>query len=236
MTKLSLTAMPLALFVLCASALAGPMADFETGFRDIYASYRKALFATNSGDAEKSRRAIGDFASRWRDLVDKNASTPPPHYEDDPEWGSTLAGVSEAVGRASQLAEEGKLAQSHEVLEHIRDAIGDLHGRNGIETFSDRMNAYHAKMEQVIGMPADDENGRQRIVEQAAVLAYLADDMLQAPPAEALGNAEFGALAGAVKASVAALQTAARNGDTGAIKAAVSGLKMPYSKLFLKFG
>lgn len=218
------------------SAFAGPVADFEAGFRDTYASYRMALFATNTGNADKSKHAIGEFDSRWDALVSENAKTPPPHYADDPAWGSTLTEVSDAIAKAGQLAEQGKLADAHEVLEHVRDAIGELHARNGIVLFSDRMNAYHATMETVIGLPVTDAAGKQKLLEQSAVLAYLAEDMLKAPPVEARGNPEFDKLAEAVKASVAALQDAVRSGDEAAIKAALSGLKKPYSMLFVKFG
>jgi len=234
--KIQLTALPLILALASSSAFAGPVADFEAGFRETYGSYRMALFATNSGDAGKSIKAIGEFETRWRDLVSKNGTTPPPHYQDDPAWGETLAGVTETIGKAKQLADDGDLGQSHEVLEHVRDAIGDLHARNNIVSFSDRMNAYHARMEHVIVTSAAGGEPGQQVVEQAAVLAYLADDMLGTLPPEARDNMEFGKLADAVKASVAAFQTAARSGDAAAIKAAVSGLKMPYSKLFLKFG
>jgi hypothetical protein len=235
--KRSLTAISLIVALASSSsAFAGPMADFETGFRDTYASYRMALFATNSGDAGKSKHAIGEFDTRWRDLVSQNGSAPPPQYADDPAWGKTLAEVSDAIGTARQLTEEGKLPHAHEVLEHVRAAIGDLHTRNGIVMFSDRMNAYHARMEHLIGMPVADAGGKQQILEQSAVLTYLTEEMLKAPPVEARGNPEFEKLAEAVRASVSALQTAARSGDEGAIKTAVSGLKMPYSKLFLKFG
>ena len=218
------------------SAFAGPVADFEAGFRDTYASYRMALFATNTGNADKSKHAIGEFDSRWDALVSENAKTPPPHYADDPAWGSTLTEVSDAIAKAGQLAEQGKLADAHEVLEHVRDAIGELHARNGIVLFSDRMNAYHARMETVIGLPVTNAAGKQKLLEQSAVLAYLAEDMLKTPPVEARGNPEFDKLAEAVKASVAALQDAARSGDEAAIKAALSGLKKPYSMLFVKFG
>lgn len=235
--KRSLTAISLIIALASASsALAGPVADFEAEFRDTYASYRMALFATNSGDASKSKHAINDLNARWGGLVSRNGSTPPPQYADDPEWGTTLSEVAEAIENARQRTEEGKLPHAHEILEHVRDAIGNLHARNGIVLFSDRMNAYHARMEKVIGMTMADAASRQQLLEQSAVLAYLTEDMLKAPPVEAIGNQEFEKLAKAVKASVLALQTAARSGDEGAIKAAVSGLKMPYSKLFVKFG
>jgi hypothetical protein len=35
---------------------------------------------------------------------------------------------------------------------------------------------------------------------------------------------------------VAKLEDASKSGDAAAIKAAIAGLKAPYSKLFLKFG
>lgn len=234
--KPKLILISLALALASSAAFAGPFADFETGLRQTYASYRMALFATNSGNKDKTETAIGDFDKSWGEIVARYGPTPPPQYQDDPEWSATLAKVSEAIAKAKGLADDGQLDHSHEVLEHIRDAIGSLHERNGIETFSDRMNAYHAKMEQVIGLSVTGDGTGQRLLEQAAVLAYLADDMLAAPPAEANGNVEFTGLSAAVEKSVAELQAAVRAGDAAAMKAAISGLKKPYSKLFLKFG
>ena len=73
---------------------------------------------------------------------------------------------------------------SHATLEAVREAFGALHARNGIETFSDRMNAYHAQMEHILGLDlsALDAAGKQAMLEQAAVLAYLAQDVLAGPP------------------------------------------------------
>lgn len=234
--KKKLTLMSLALVLASSVAFAGQFADFETGLRQTYASYRMALFATNSGDKEKTEKAVNQFDRNWGDMVSRYGSNPPPQYQDDPEWSATLIAVSGAIAKARGLAGDGQLAHAHEVLEHIRGAIGGLHERNGIETFSDRMNAYHAQMEQVIGLTMADDGAGQRLLEQAAVLSYLLDDMLAAPPADAVGNAEYEELSAAVKASVAELKSAARGGDTTAIKAAKSGLKKPYSRLFLKFG
>lgn len=212
---------------------AGPVTDFETSFSDMYASYRSSLFATNSGNAEASEKAIGGFGIKWDALTATYAATPPPQYEDDPQWGDTVASVASMVAKARDEVAAGNLPASHLTLEGVRDAFGDLHARNGIETFSDRMNAYHAQMEHILEL---DPGDAQAVLEQAAVLSYLADDVLGRPPAGAAVRPDYQALAEPFRASVDGFLAAARSGEPGAIKAAAGKLKVPYSKFFLTFG
>ena len=100
------------------------------------------------------------------------------------------------------------------------------------------MNAYHAEMEVILGidLSAMDAAAKQVLLEHAAVLAYLAEDVLSAPPPAAPGNPEYAPLADAVQNSVDQFLAAARSGDEAALRSAIGGLKVPYSKLFLKFG
>ncbi len=70
----------------------------------------------------------------------------------------------------------------------------------------------------------------------AAVLSYLADDLLKHPPREAEGNADYAALAKAFEESVKAYLEVARSGEEAKVKAALGALKPAYSKFFLKFG
>lgn len=74
------------------------------------------------------------------------------------------------------------------------------------------------------------------LLEQAAVLGYLADRLRDAAPAGLAENAEFVAMHKAVDASVAALRTALRRQDAEAARQALESLKKPYSGMFLKFG
>ncbi len=228
----------LALSLLCAPAFAGSVADFETTFGQMYAGYRSALFATNSGNAEKSAAELAGLNTQWGALLATYGQTPPPQYEDDPHWSGMLSEVSGTLAKASDEVAKGDLPASHATLEAMREAFSALHARNGIETFSDRMNAYHAEMERVleIDMATLDAAAKQTLLEHAAVLAYLAQDVLSAPPPSAKDNAEYAALSAAMQASVDKFLTAARAGDDAALKAAVGGLKVPYSKFFLKFG
>jgi hypothetical protein len=175
---------------------------------------------------------------QWTALTATYGDAPPPQYEADAKWGDTIARVTGSIAKASEAVAKGNLPESHETLEGVREAFSALHARNGIETFSDRMNAYHAEMEKILGLDlaALDASGRQTVLEHAAVLAYLAQDVTSAPPASAEGNADYASLSAAMQASVDQLVTAARAGDEAAIKTAVDGLKVPYSKFFLKFG
>ena len=169
------------------------------------------------------------FATAWINLA--AGGNAPPQYVDDPKFSGTLESVSKIATTAADEVAAGNLPKAHETLEGIREEIASLHDRNGIIGFSDRMNAYHAQMERVIGL-ADPDPVAMR--EQAAVLEYLVDDIARHPPADA--DASFGELLKGVEGSVAKLRAASESGDAAAMKAAVGGLKGPYSKLFLKFG
>ncbi|MCB1332334.1 MAG: hypothetical protein KDK26_01450 [Roseivivax sp.] len=226
------------LWGLASAAWAGPVAEFETAFRQTYGAYRVALFRTNAGQQADSVAALGQVQAGLTAMMARYRDAPPPHYADDPQWAETLDKVAALVAAAQGEVDAGQLPQAHETLEGVRDLIGDLHARNSVETFSDRMNAYHAEMEHVLALDLSglDAAAMGDLRERAGVLGYLAQDVLGAPPPEAAGNAEYDGLAKAFAGSVEALRAAVRGDDAEQIKAAVGGLKVPYSKLFLKFG
>ena len=227
-----------ALVLWAGAALAGPVADFEKSLREAYADYRAALFLTNSGRLPESAKVIAAFKGKWDGIEKTWGAAPPPQYADDPKWKETLDDVSATLVKAASEIDGGALPAAHATLEAVREAISGLHERNGIISFSDRMNAYHAVMEQVLGqdLTKPDAVAINEIHEQAAVLKYLAGDALAHPPAEAAGSSEFEDLAKAVSGSVDAVVTAARAGDAEKLRAAIAKLKPAYAKLFVKFG
>lgn len=225
----------LALALSAGSAFAGPMQDFETALRASYGDYRMALFATNSGDAAKSAKAVAAFAQSWASLTASYATTPPPQYQTDAGWEATLGAVQLSIDAARTDVAGGALPKAHEALEAVRAEIGGLHERNGLSGFSDRMNAYHAEMEKVLTLDlaaADPVT----LAEHAGVLNYLATELVRLPPAEAAQNADYATLQAGLLASVKAYDDAVRSGDAAAIKAAVGGLKPAYAKYFVMFG
>lgn len=215
------------------SAYAGSFADFENALRDAYGDYRSALFMTNTGKAEGSAKAMASLTTKWTTIDKTWGANPPPQYADDPKWHGTLHDVSVEFSKAAEEISGSKFAEAHQTLERVRELIGELHHRNGIVTFSDRMNSYHAIMEKVIGGAGAKP---LTIVEQAAVLKYLAEEALAQPPADALASSEFAGLAKAMNASVDNVLEASRAGDPAKIKTAIDGLKPAYAKLFVKFG
>jgi hypothetical protein len=218
------------------SAHAGSVADFEIAMRAAYGDYRAALFETNANKPDAALQAVDTFKQKWSALAAAN-TVAPPQYADDPAYAATLAKVASITETAAGEVAAGKLPEAHETLEAIRFEIGGLHERNGIVGFSDRMNAYHAKMEDVLAKDYGgfDAAGLGALREDAAVLAFLAADIEAHPAAEA-ADAAYGKLLDGMTDSVTALADAARTGDAAAAKSALDNLKVPYSKLFLKFG
>ena len=223
------------LSLLAGSTLAGPFQDTEAALRGVYGQYRVALFATNTGNAAKSAEAIAAFDKGWTGLAAQ--ITAAPQYADDPAVPATLAAVTSHAAHAAEAVAAGNLPEAHEALEGIRAEIGSLHARNGISTFSDRMNAYHATMEEVLAVdPAKlDAAGMEMLAEKVGVLAYWATDIATNPAPEAADPA-YQPLADAFQASVASIVQAVRAGDTAAITAALPTLKPAYSKFFVQFG
>ena len=218
-------------------ALAGPFVDFENQLRDAYATYRAALFQTNTGTAEGSAKALAGLARKWDGLSADWAASPPPQYADDPAYAETLVNVRASIAAAADQVDAGDLPGAHDTLEAVRDALGELHLRNGIVTFSDRMNAYHARMEHVLttDFAAMGEAAVGALRDESAVLAYLADDLVAHPAPEA-DDPGYAPRLTALRQSVQALQDAALAGDLQAALAAARGLKKPFSQLFVKFG
>jgi hypothetical protein len=227
------TAAAIALFAL--PAFAGPVRDFENAFRTTYASYRVSLFKTNAKDQQASSQALSAFQQKWQAMMNDWKASPPPQYADDPEWADTVSAVDSLLAKAGSEVAEGKMEEAHETLEGVRDLFWDLHKRNNIVTFSDRMNAYHLEMEHALALdPATIEPAIMR--ERAVRLDYLAAEVLANPPTDAAGNAEYETLSKDFSSSVAAFLDATRSGDAAAIKTAFGALKPAYSKFFLKFG
>lgn len=204
-----------------------------------YAPYRAALFRTNSGAQRESEQALASSRKAWQEVMQRYARSVPSPYDRDPSFGPTLAKVDAVYTRAQGMVEAGKLADAHEALEEVRDLLAHLRARNGVITFSDHMNAYHAEMEEVLQQgprALQEPGGTTQLLEQVAVLGYLANRLREAAPAALAEDTEFVAMHKAVDGSVTALRTALRRQDIEAARKALEALKQPYSRMFLKFG
>ena len=217
---------------------AGPIGDFEADFSAAYADYRAALLQTNRNDKAATERVLGDFIAKWRGIATRWGAAPPPHMAEDIQWSATLEKVAALASQAQKETASGELPKAHDTLENIREQIGALRERNRQVTFSDRMNAYHAKMEHALGRDVGvlDAHALGLLREDAAVLAYLADDLERHAPPQFKNDLKFGEALMALKKSVSALVQTVQAGEAADAKKALQGLKGPYARMFLQFG
>lgn len=204
-----------------------------------YAPYRTALFRTNSNAQAASEQAMAGTRQAWQLIVERFAARPPAPYDRDAGFGATLSQVGAVYAQADEQVRGQQLTQAHATLEKARELMAELRRRNGVVTYSDHMNAYHAEMERLLGdAPAlwAAPQAAMQLMARAGALDYLARRLRSEAPADLARDAEFMPLLQALEASVAALRDAALGQDPAAMRNAAEMLKMPYSKLFLRFG
>lgn len=199
-----------------------------------YAPYRAALLQTNLKDQGGTERALAAFETAWGKLMATYRSAPPPQYADDPAWAATIGAVEQALAKAKAEAAKKSLPAAHDALEQIRGEFAALRARNSVITFSDHVDAYHEKMEQILTAKYGDDLPRLR--EDAAVLAHLAAHMRERAPASLARDAAFNEALQAVTESSMVLLAATRNGDMAAVTKALKALKPAYARFFVKFG
>jgi hypothetical protein len=204
-----------------------------------YGPYRAALFRTNGKSQPEAQQAIAQAQQAWKGVTERYAAKPPAPYDRDTDFAASLAKVNAVYDKAAVEIGAGKLPEAHETLEEARDVLAAMRQRNGVVVFSDHMNAYHAEMEhlliegpKILAGP----QGLAQLTAQAGVLEYLVKQLRAQAPAALRQNAEFETLLKDVEGSVQAVKNAALNQDATALKAAMEKVKVPYSKLFLKFG
>lgn len=204
-----------------------------------YGPYRVALFKTNSNSQSEAQLAMTQAQQTWGKLATQFGSKPPAPYDRDTAFAASLADVSKVYAKAAEQVAANQLTAAHETLEAARDIMAQLRRRNQVVVFSDHMNAYHSEMEHVLidgGKTLALPNGMQQLTAQVGALTYLSKKLSSEAPVNYSSNSEFAELLKAVDKSVLDLQAALFAQNASAIKDAMGKLKVPYSKLFLKFG
>lgn len=218
------------------TAAADPVTD---AMQAAYAPYRVVLFKTNSNAQDDARKAIGQVQQKWNQIASQFGAQPPAPYDRDSLFRTSLDKVSEVYSKAAGQIDKNELTEAHETLEHAREVIAEIRHRNQVIVYSDHMNAYHAQMEKVLidgSKTLAEPNGLMQLTTQFGVLEYLAARLKSEAPADYLKSEEFAASYKAVEQSVADLKAALFMQDVPQVKAAMTKLKVPYSKMFIKFG
>jgi hypothetical protein len=205
-----------------------------------YAPYREALFRTNSKSQTESERALAAARAAWRQVRDRFAGRAPVPYDRDKQFDATLSTVDGVYARAEAEIGQQQLAKAHETLEEVRDLLGALRQRNGVVTFSDHINAYHEQMEKVLTQGPrwiETPAGLIELTLETGALDHLAHRLVAEADAQMRqSNAAFATALSEVQASSAHLRAAVVAQDAAAARKALSELKPPFSRLFLRFG
>jgi len=224
------------LFAAGVATAADPVTD---AMQKTYAPYRVALFKTNSNAQDDARKAVAQAQQGWSAIVAQFGAKPPVPYDRDAEFGHSLARVGEVYSKAAEQIDKNELVEAHETLEHAREVMAEMRHRNQVIVYSDHMNAYHSQMEKVLidgDKTLAGPSGMLQLTAQVGALDYLAGKLKSEASAEYLANPEFVAMYAALEKSVADLKAALFAQDEAQVKSAIGKLKVPYSKMFIKFG
>lgn len=212
---------------------------FTDAMQQAYVPYRVALFKTGNGTPEEALNSVQQAQQMWKKISEQFGSKAPAPYDRDTAFTATLETVTQSYSEAIEQVKDKKLTIAHQTLEKVRGTLAELRHRNQVIVYSDHMNAYHAVMEQLIEHSKKtlaESDGIQKLTLKAGALIYLNEKLGSEAPTEFRNNPEFIKLLDAQNASIATLQKALFKKDAPAIQNAISKLKMPYSKLFVKFG
>lgn len=218
------------------ASAADPVTDV---MQKAYAPYRVALFKTNSNSQTEAQQAITQAQQSWNQIATQFGSKPAAPYDRDTDFAKSLADVSKVYAKAAEEIGKNQLTEAHETLEEAREVMADLRHRNNVIVYSDHMNAYHAQMELVLiegPKTLTGPNGIQELIAQTGALEFLAARLKNEAPADYAKNDEFNTMLAAVQKSVADLKAALFSNDLTKVKDALGKVKVPYSKMFIKFG
>lgn len=126
---------------------AGETADFLAASAEAYGPYRGAVSYLRTGNHGLAALALDEMAVRWQALCDRFRERPPAEFAADPAWRDSLDEITRRIEQARARLEAGDPKGTASVLGPIRAELGDLRRRNGIVTFSDRVDALSAAME-----------------------------------------------------------------------------------------
>ena len=238
----------LAAFVLVLSAAAvsspraGELGAFHVAVADAWANYRQVSFYVGrAGNADVAALELEDFIAKWAALEATYRDNPPDAFSDDAAWARTLEDVGSRARDGLDRLDAGDIDGARDLLMPIRGIMGDLRRRNGIATYSDRIDELSAEMEVLARYrreikDLDDSETVAMIARQGAVVAYLFEKCAEHAPAAVAQDPEFRRLIQGGRESFAKLWRALEAGDARLYRISVGELRSYERILFFRFG
>jgi hypothetical protein len=223
-------------------ARAGAIDDFNHRFENAWAQYRDAFYRSAPGheDRPAAEEALRAFLAAWRGLSHRWATTPPPQYGEDAQFGKELQTITEVAAQAAAELAVGRLPQAHATLSQIRKLLAEMRQRNGLEAYTDRLDAF----DEALAEAADDDLDQPELTptqfvqlcEQVGVLSYLAERMEKGAPTELADDANFYDMVEGIARQVRILKAAVLDGKREAVAAALADLRQSFDKFYLLYG
>jgi hypothetical protein len=229
----------LAALVLSGTAAASAADAVTEAIQASYPACRSALFRTQSKAQAESEATVAQARLAWRAVHERFGAHPLPPYDRDPGFLDTLTDISVLYDIAERQVRSRQLAQGHQTLEKARALLAELRRRNGVISYSDHVDAYHAELEALLDegqQLAERPQGALLLMARVGRLELLAVRLRSEAAASASIDAGFAPALQAVEASLAALRQAVLSQDPGRMRNALLGLRGPYSQFFLRFG
>jgi hypothetical protein len=224
-----------------ALARADETADFLKASAEAYRPYRGAVVYLHTGNAGIAALALEEMAERWARVCGRYRARPPPAFAADPSWRASLDEVSRRIEEARARIEAGDAAGAGAILGPIRTVLGDLRRRNGVVTFSDRIDAFSAALESLWvhrDDPPDlsDAGVVARLAAQARALREALETVHKDVPAALAGDPQLHRLLEGSRTAAGRLEQAIDGGDRELFIGTLRELRSFEQILWLNFG
>jgi len=227
-------------FLISTTILGSDYSAYFNAVQNAYTDYRMALFQSNKGRSTEARDSMEQFIDQWSAILDKYLDDPPCVYAADPLWSKSLTEIKSIMQEGLSAAEADDLSHAHEIIERIRDVLGDLRHRNHVIAFSDYVNKYHTQMEYVINVFGSEEEfspqERLSLREALAVLRYLGKEMEANAPVRYTHNPQFSELLNTNFDAINQVVSSLNSPESLKLKNAIKRLKPVFSMFFINFG
>ena len=217
------------------------LAAFLEASAEAYAPYRGAMSYLHTGNAGLAALALDAMAARWAALSGRFRDQPPPAFAEDPAWRASLDAITGRIEAARARLEAGDAAGAATALAPIRAALSELRRRNGIVTFSDRMDSFSAALETMWVYRRDppdmaDPRTIAALAEQARTLRRALEDIAAGPSEKIAGDPQFQRLIEGSFKSVATIDRAIEARDPAFLIGALRELRSSEQLLWMNFG
>jgi hypothetical protein len=224
-----------------AGATAESPAEFLEASAKAYAPYRSAMSYLKTGNPGLAALALDATAARWATLCDRFRDRPPGAFAKDPDWQASLDGITGRIADARAKLEAGDAKGARTALAPVRADLGDLRRRNGIETFSDRIDAFSAAMDAIWvhrRNPPDmtDPEALAALAEQAAALRRALEHVAAEPPEKTAADLQFQRLVAGALGSIATIDRAIEAGNSALLISALREIHSSEQLLWMNFG